>query len=104
MRFSLVCGKSSQNRTARWVITERAVSVVWQLLLDGHPARRERLRIESGFHIRFDLHDLAPFLISDTNAYFLWPAFTFVLIFMILLLFWFLTPMLTFCGPLSHSF
>jgi hypothetical protein len=25
MRFSLMCDKSSQNRTARWVITERAV-------------------------------------------------------------------------------
>jgi len=34
------------------------------------------------FHIRFDFHDLPPFLISDTNAYFLWPALTFVLIFM----------------------
>jgi hypothetical protein len=82
----LVCGKSLQNRTARWVITERAVSIVLQLLLDGHPARRERLRIESGFHIRFDLHDLSPFLISDTSAYFLWPALTWVLIFMAFLL------------------
>jgi hypothetical protein len=86
MRFSLVCGASLQNGTARWVITERAVSLVSQFLLSAHPARRERLRIESCFHIRFDFHDLSPFLfIFEANAQALrstavGPAFTFVLI------------------------
>jgi hypothetical protein len=88
MRFSLVCGASMQNGTARWVITERAVSLVSQFLLSAHPARRERLRIESCFHVRFDFHDLSPFLfIFEANAQALrstavGPALTWVLIFM----------------------
>jgi hypothetical protein len=52
LRFSPVSGKSLQNRTARWVITKRAVSIVLQFLLGANPVRPEW--IESRFHIRFD--------------------------------------------------
>jgi hypothetical protein len=49
------------------------------------------LGIESRFHIRFDFHDLSPFLISEANPQALrstavGPALTWVLIFMVFFL------------------
>jgi hypothetical protein len=63
MRFDFHGASPFINNDGAWPFSFRAKGLV-----PGNLTRREWLRIESRFHIRFDFHDLSPFLIFETNA------------------------------------